>query len=165
MEFVDVWRIADDVVGWLDGPEAELLYSCAKSLPIGSEIVEVGTAHGKSATVLVFAGHKISSVDIDPKISVWPGTNILTMKSVDASERFKVESIDLLFLDGDHEYESVKADIGAWLSRVKPGGMVLFHDYQSWPGVTKAVDEAISAGHLVKVSQAKSMLETTRCIK
>ncbi len=36
--------------------------------------------------------------------------------------------IDLLFIDGDHSYEGVKADIEAWLPHIKRGGHVAFHD-------------------------------------
>ncbi|MGH7127134.1 MAG: class I SAM-dependent methyltransferase, partial [Planctomycetaceae bacterium] len=50
---------------------------------------------------------------------------------------------DIIFIDADHSYESTKADILAWLPHVKPGGVMLGHDYrtQQFPGVTQAVDE------------------------
>jgi predicted O-methyltransferase YrrM len=37
--------------------------------------------------------------------------------------------IGLLFIDGDHRYDAVKADTEAWLPHVAPGGWVCFHDY------------------------------------
>ena len=37
--------------------------------------------------------------------------------------------IDMLWVDGDHLYESVKTDLDAWLPLVKPGGLVCGHDY------------------------------------
>ncbi|MBT3268380.1 class I SAM-dependent methyltransferase [Candidatus Poribacteria bacterium] len=39
-------------------------------------------------------------------------------------------SIDLLFIDGDHAYEGVKADFEQYSPLVTPGGMVMFHDIQ-----------------------------------
>ena len=36
--------------------------------------------------------------------------------------------IDLLFIDGDHSYDGVQADIFAWILHVAPGGVVAFHD-------------------------------------
>lgn len=36
--------------------------------------------------------------------------------------------IDLLFIDGDHTYEGVKADFQNYSPMVSKGGMVVFHD-------------------------------------
>ena len=68
--------------------------------------------------------------------------------------------VDFLFIDGDHDYEQVKADIKAWLDKVV--GKIAFHDYGSWPGVTQAVDEAIEQGKLKKVEQAGTLLVVER---
>lgn len=37
--------------------------------------------------------------------------------------------LDFVYLDADHAYESVKADIAAWWPLVKPGGIFAGHDY------------------------------------
>lgn len=39
------------------------------------------------------------------------------------------KGINLLLVDGDHHYETVKADIEGWVPLVVPGGIVVFHDY------------------------------------
>lgn len=44
-------------------------------------------------------------------------------------DSFRAMRIDLLFVDGSHKYEDVKKDIAGWVSKVLPGGMVIFHDY------------------------------------
>lgn len=36
--------------------------------------------------------------------------------------------IDVLFIDGDHSYRGVKADFEAYSSRVRKGGLIVFHD-------------------------------------
>ena len=38
------------------------------------------------------------------------------------------ESVDFMFIDGDHTYEGVKADFLVYHSLVKPGGYIGFHD-------------------------------------
>ena len=38
------------------------------------------------------------------------------------------EKLDLLFIDGDHSYEGVKADWEMYREFVRPGGIVAFHD-------------------------------------
>ena len=61
--------------------------------------------------------------------------------SVDAAKRFKDKSIDFVFIDADHSYESVKEDLNVWWPKVKVGGAIGGHDYHSSFGVVKAVDE------------------------
>ena len=60
--------------------------------------------------------------------------------SVKASKKFKDNSLDLVFIDGDHSYEGVKRDIEAWLPKVKKGGWICGHDYTRL-SVSKAVHE------------------------
>ena len=58
--------------------------------------------------------------------------------------------IHLLFVDGDHSYATVKADIANWTPKIAPEGIVVFHDYAptkkhllKWKlhGVRQAIDE------------------------
>ena len=53
------------------------------------------------------------------------------------------EPIHVLFIDGDHSYPAVKADIEKWTPFVPVGGVVLFHDCTDHAGVTRAVGEMI----------------------
>lgn len=49
---------------------------------------------------------------------------------------------DMVFIDGDHHYESVKDDINFWQYKTIPGGLICGHDFSdSWPGVKQAVLE------------------------
>ena len=51
--------------------------------------------------------------------------------------------IDLMFVDGAHSDEYVLSDSDAAHRMVKPGGLVLWHDYDSrwFPGVTRALNQ------------------------
>jgi predicted O-methyltransferase YrrM len=51
-------------------------------------------------------------------------------------------SVDLVYIDADHSYQHVFADINLALRLVRPDGVVCGHDYDSThPGVMQAVDE------------------------
>jgi uncharacterized Rossmann fold enzyme len=55
------------------------------------------------------------------------------------------QSLDFVFIDADHSYEACRADILAWLPKIKPGGFISGHDYENpdfpaW-GVKQAVTE------------------------
>lgn len=67
----------------------------------------------------------------------------LRMSSLDACAQFEDGSLDFVYLDAAHDYESVKADIAAWLPKLKKGGTIAGDDYAlPWTGVMRAVDEA-----------------------
>jgi len=54
----------------------------------------------------------------------------------------------LVFVDGSHAYDYAKKDSDTAMRLVKPGGMVLWHDYGVWPGVTQALEELDAARQL-----------------
>jgi hypothetical protein len=55
-------------------------------------------------------------------------STLLRMYFAEACQRFDVESIDLLHIDGYHTYDAVRNDFEAWYPKVAPGGIILFHD-------------------------------------
>lgn len=52
-------------------------------------------------------------------------------ESVKASELYEDEYFDLIYLDADHTFKGVMADINAWWSKVKRGGYLSGHDYET----------------------------------
>jgi predicted O-methyltransferase YrrM len=80
------------------------------------------------------------------------GNKIKTIVSLtdEAAQYFEDGSVDVLFVDGGHSYEVVKADILAWLPKVKKGGIISGHDFNAWEGVNKAVTEVFGTPHKVE---------------
>jgi len=62
--------------------------------------------------------------------------------SVDAAGAFDNQSLDFVFIDAQHTYDSLKADIIAWSPKLKDEGKLLGHDIH-FPGVLKAVTEMV----------------------
>jgi cephalosporin hydroxylase len=69
----------------------------------------------------------------------------IRMDSVKAAKLYADASLDFVFIDGDHTYEGVLADIKAWLPKVKKGGTIAGDDYghvgPGSEGVKRAVHE------------------------
>jgi cephalosporin hydroxylase len=70
---------------------------------------------------------------------------LIISDSMSASQIFPNDSLEWVHLDARHDYESVKADIEAWLPKVKAGGWLSGDDYnqEKWPEVVAAVDELL----------------------
>lgn len=65
--------------------------------------------------------------------------------SLATAQLFSDASIDWVHLDARHDYPSLKADIQAWLPKVKPGGWLSGDDYDplKWPEVVQVVGELL----------------------
>lgn len=59
--------------------------------------------------------------------------------SVDSSKKVTDNSLDFVFIDGDHTYEGVKRDIEAWKPKIRKGGWLIGHDIHM-AGVKKAIN-------------------------
>jgi predicted O-methyltransferase YrrM len=69
---------------------------------------------------------------------------------------------DLIFIDGCHEYEYVLQDTANALRVIRPGGMILWHDYGIIEGVSRAVDEAgVAHGVLLGTSLAFTQMSAS----
>jgi hypothetical protein len=74
-----------------------------------------------------------------------PRRRLIQEESLEAARQIADHSLDFAFIDADHSYAAVAADIAAWQPKLKPGGWLCGHDYHGidgieW-GVKRAVDE------------------------
>ena len=123
-------------------------------------IVEIGSWKGRSTHALLsgckgtvwavdhFEGsageegmhHEAKEVDLYEKfmanVGMFPNLKALKMSSAEAVKQFEDKSVDMVFIDGGHEYAEVKADIEMWLPKAKK--MICGHDY-NWVAVQEAV--------------------------
>ena len=94
---------------------------------------------------------RLIGVDLDNSRFIGrAGVEFITGNSSEVAFQFH-DKIDFLFIDGDHQYKAVHADLVTWIGKVAPGGIIAFHDYEQTPevvekapwvvGVQKAVDE------------------------
>ena len=71
--------------------------------------------------------------------------------SQDVHQNYANESIDFLYIDGDHCFDGICLDLIYWVPKVRKGGIVAVHDYFNFRrgGVVDAVN-AYTKNHLIK---------------
>ncbi len=145
------------------------LYDLAVNVQENGRILEIGAGAGCSMVTMAIAsktrGIELTTIDLFQyanyleygynitkesaldkfleNMKFW-GLDIKLLREQSASACKKIEdkSVDLLFIDGSHQYSEVKADIINYSPKVKNEGILCGHDYQKChPGVRKAVDE------------------------
>lgn len=67
------------------------------------------------------------------------------------------ENCDVIFVDASHSYDYVLNDTEMAFALLKKNGVVIWHDYGVWPGVTEALDQIFRggshpAGHLCQIA-------------
>lgn len=71
----------------------------------------------------------------------YPNVTLIRKTSVEAVGDVP-NGLDFVYIDGDHSYENVEADIVAWYPKVRLGGVLGGHDYSAkYTGVCRAVNE------------------------
>jgi predicted O-methyltransferase YrrM len=116
--------------------------------------VEVGTRFGDFAKVLCEANKQLALTCVDPWLAYnnrtqeWQDASyakamhllgpynidVMRLTSMDAVRHFQPNSIDFVFIDGNHDFEFAIMDIIHWSKIVRPGGIVLVHDYHPYCG-------------------------------
>ena len=89
--------------------------------------------------------------------AAFPGrSRLIRQASPDASASIADESQDVVFIDGNHLFEAVSADLAAWWPKVAQGGLLIGDDL-AWPGVAAAV-KSFMATHQVEALSVASTL-------
>jgi predicted O-methyltransferase YrrM len=109
----------------------------------GMNVLEIGTGLGKSTRAMAATAKDIVTVDPDPWVRehVWPGLAALEVVGLHVSVERLGRNFDACFIDADHSTSAVTRDIRDALRLVKPGGLIVLHDFNS-PGVQEGARAA-----------------------
>lgn len=118
----------------------------------------VGTWNGGFADQLCSANPKLKLIGVDinnstPRKAVPGNTKLLTMKSLEAAKKIVDASLDFVYLDTNSDLAATVADIAAWSTKVKPGGIMSGDDYYRYRAHTgvqtyEAVNAYVQAYHV-----------------
>lgn len=127
------------------------------------EVIQIGTYEG--VTALLFALTCKSVITVDPygdgysfeqeskddliraekiaidRLSPYPNISMVKQTSKDFYNMFDGQ-VDAIYIDGDHNYESVKFDLTFWRDRIKEGGFISGHD-SGVSEVAKAIESIL----------------------
>jgi predicted O-methyltransferase YrrM len=164
---------ADKISGWMTREELTFLADQAIQHEF---IIEIGSFHGRSTKALSNTLGVVYAIDcVDP---IYNHDNdipqmealranlaneiasgkviVLEARSPECASLFENACADMIFIDGDHKFESVVADIYAWQKKLKPGGLLCGHDYThakdgmiEREGVKRAVDSCLNGVNII----------------
>lgn len=148
----------DIIVGHLVEGQAECLFDLVNNLTENSAIVEIGSYYGKSTVAMGYAclgtQKTIYCLDLwhhdDGQIFLkWMNNvsankldnHIIPMRGYSSTmlelllKKMGPNSVDFIFVDGSHEYETVLSDFRMSFELLKKGGCIALHDVcETWPG-------------------------------
>lgn len=164
--------------------EAKLLFEYACKAVANSTILEIGAHFGFSTVILAHVGLQV--VTIDPLIpgqykdpchpgvcdiyekdamglrkNLKPYSNVYWIRDkrelVNSAE---IEAVGFVFIDAVHAYPNPLEDFLHFGENYLPGSYQAWHDYGTFDGVSRSVNELVAKGQIEKVTQCKSMVIT-----
>jgi Methyltransferase domain len=132
--------------------------------------IEIGVLNGDTTKVLLQAHPNVYVAGIDPIIpdsmasglvgsldqiknnTEWAAPRFAHLQDYSHLDRvvtrFEDNTIDYIFIDGDHNYNAVKTDLEKYFPKIKVGGIITIHDSRMyrgganfWPGPSQLVKE------------------------
>jgi len=150
----------DGIPGWMNKIELDWLAEKAKSM---ESIVEIGSWKGRSTKVLLqncpgtvysvdhFKGSPRSTEELAAahgkdgiyrefmkNVGHFPNLRVMKMDSLEAAKSLDGQKFDMIFVDGDHNFNPFMEDLKVWLPKCKK--LIAGHDY---PEVLYAVHQVL----------------------
>jgi SAM-dependent methyltransferase len=120
--------------------------------------VEIGVYKGEFSEILAGYGGELFSVDpwrlyedygnprgqarldeqfrhTTERLSKYPNVKIIRKASMEALADFEDESLDFVYIDGNHQFPYVAQDMYFWARKLKKGGILCGHDYARYKSV------------------------------
>lgn len=158
-----------DIQGWFTWEN--LYKKMVDYFPNGSRFVEIGVFQGKSALYMAdqikLSGKDIDFFCIDPWDIDVSGISVadqggswfpmfmknakalkvcgyvvpMCVRNSEAVKHLQKDGVDFVFIDAEHDYQSVQNDIQTWLPLIHKGGIIAGHDYTTNADTRRAVDD------------------------
>ena len=171
----EVWLVIDRIRGWLSREEASALYNLAKGTKSGV-IVEIGSCQGRSTVALSAGADSGSSAPIyaiEPheefvgplggrfgpqdrrafysnmvQSGAYANVRLINLSSEVVTPGWNLE-VELLWIDGDHRYNSVHRDLYCWKKHLARNAIIVFDDAKDKNlGPASLIREEIERGSL-----------------
>lgn len=157
-----------DCPGWMNDNELSFLMD----ISAGKDVVEIGVWKGRTVVHLLKTCKSLVAIDPWEGLEKYPNHdfsndgNVLAgfaanlakhythrgkwveiykkPSALVAREMHPDRTFDVVFIDGNHYYDYVVEDIGLWVPRIRVGGWLCGHDYQSvWEPTMRAVNDVV----------------------
>lgn len=181
--FRQAWPTLEAIEGWRYRQDLALLYLLARDVSAPGLTLEIGSYKGLGTVALALGardgGHDtVHTVDphtgdrqaLEAAGAALPSSEAdfernlkeagfadsvvaHTALSDELFERWNGSPLRLLFVDGWHSYDAVASDLRNWVPLLSPGGAVLVDDYDNYPDVAQAVEDA---GDLLPTGRARA---------
>lgn len=167
------WIVTGNGVNWLYG-----LYELIEdNFPKDAILTEIGSYSGVSTSLFACVCSHVYAIDpwcnyndihssmifeaeheFDKRMVDYPNVQKIKAKSMDIVNQFPDESLDVVYIDGDHSYESVLNDIQSWMPKICKNGLLCGHDYIE-NDIQKALKDVFPS------HEFKPYWDTSWCIK
>lgn len=91
------------------------------------------------------------------RLDKYPNYEFIHDYSMEALKQFEDNSLDWVYIDGDHSYKAVMEDVIAWSGKVKSGGILAGDDYvrsardKRFYDVIGAIDNYVASNNIPKL--------------
>lgn len=127
-------------------PKLQLLYSIDPYLHFETGYDDIMNLSQKKFEILF---HRVKK-----RLSPFGQRSILMReKSNDAARHFKKNSLDFVYIDGNHSYSAVTQDLNTWWEIVRPGGLISGDDYTVFPTTKFAVDRFVDKNNITLLTK------------